>query len=114
MKITSRRNGRVLAERVEVARSLMSRLIGLIGRRSFPQGSAFVIPRCKQVHTFLMRFPMDVIYSDADNRVVCVAERVKPLRLTSYCRTAAQAIELPAGTISAAGIQPGDMLLFSD
>lgn len=114
MKITSRRNGRVLAERVEVARSLTSRLIGLIGRRSFPQGSAFVIPGCKQVHTFLMRFPIDVIYSDADDKVVCAAERVKPFRLTSYCRTATQAIELPAGTISAAGIQPDDLLVFSD
>lgn len=110
IRIVNRRNGFIAAERAEVARSLKARVTGLIGRRSLPEGSAFIIPGCRQVHTFMMRFPIDVIFSDAGHRVVHVAERVKPFRVTRYCRSAARAIELPAGTASACETRVGDIL----
>ena len=85
--------------------------MGLIGRRRFPERSAFVIPGCRQVHTLLMSFPIDAVFLDAQNKVVHIAERVKPYRVTNYCRAGDCAIELPAGTISACGIKLDDVLL---
>jgi len=114
MRIANQRNGRVLAENAEVAGSFPARLVGLIRRRTFPKGSALVIPSCRQVHTFLMRFPIDVLFSDAQNRVVRIAECVRPCRVTGYCRSAARAIELPAGTVSSCGVAVGDTLRFLD
>jgi uncharacterized membrane protein (UPF0127 family) len=110
MRIISQKNGCILASRAEVARGLLARLRGLIGRRSFDEGSALIIPGCKQVHTFLMRFPIDVVFADRANRVLLAVQKLAPCRVTRYCRRATCAIELPAGTLAAAGIQPGDIL----
>lgn len=111
MRIVNQRDGRVIAERAQVARSWGARLVGLIGRSDLPDGSAFVIPGCRQVHTFLMRFPIDVVFSDVQDRVISVVEHLKPWRATVYCRCAARAIELPAGTASASGVSRGDVLV---
>jgi hypothetical protein len=109
MRLVNRRDGRVIAETAEFARSLSARLIGLIGRRELAPGSALVIPGCRQIHTFLMRFPIDVIFTNEQDRVVHIVERLGPCKAAG-CRAASQAIELPAGTISACGIRPGDHL----
>ena len=114
MKLINWRDGRVIAAQVETAHTLKARLVGLIGRNDLPKGFAFIIPGCRQVHTFLMRFPIDVLYTDAQDKVVCAVEYLKPLRVTRCCRDAARAIELPAGTISANEIVTGDVLAFED
>lgn len=114
MRLINRRDDRVIAEQVEIARSLKVRLVGLIGRNGFPKGSALVIPGCRQVHTFLMRFPIDIIFTDAQDNVIRIIEHLKPCRVSGYCRAAMRAIELPAGTLSACGIQIGDILRIED
>lgn len=113
MRILDER-GAVIAEEVEVARGFAARLIGLIGRRSLPSGFALVIPGCRQVHTFFMRFPIDVLFLDADNRVICLESDIKPYRATGYCRGAACAVELPAGTASEHGLGVGDSVVMSE
>ena len=112
MRILDER-GAVIAENVEVARSFAARLVGLMGRRNLPSGYALVIPACRQVHTFFMRFPIDVLFLDADNRVICLENGIKPYRATGYCRGAACAVELPAGTASEHGLSVGDRILTS-
>ena len=112
MRIINQRDKRVIASDAEVARSLTSRLIGLIGRRKFAPGSALIIPALGgQIHTFFMRFPIDVALVDARDKVLCVREGIKPYRISSYCRSAAYVVELPSGTASACGLKPGDTLL---
>lgn len=113
MKILDER-GAVIAEKVEVARSFAARLIGLMGRRSLPSGFALVIPGCRQVHTFFMRFPIDVLFLDADNRVICLENGVKPYRVTRHCRGAAYALELPARTASEHGVHTADRIVMVD
>lgn len=114
MKLINWRDGRTIAEQVETAHNLTARLFGLMGRSDLPKGFAFIIPGCRQVHTFFMRFPIDVVYTDAQDKVVCVVEHIKPFRVTGYCRDAECAIELPAGTISDNEIIMGDVLAFED
>ena len=69
------------------------RLLGLIGRRSLPAGVALEIPRCRSVHTFGMRFALDLVWLDADRRVVRVDRAVPPCRVRS-CRRARSVLEL--------------------
>ena len=64
---------------------------------------------CAAVHTAFMRFPIDVVFVDADGRAVRVVPQVKPWRMAASLR-ARSVIELPAGTATAADIQVGDLL----
>lgn len=99
----------MIAEEAFEARTLWSRLIGLIGRRSLRAGSALVIPRCNQVHTFGMGFPIDVLFVNSDN-IILAGESLRPWRISKRHPGAVKVIELPAGTISALDITPGDRL----
>ena len=111
MRITSA--GRVIANEAYTARTLLGRLIGLIGRRNLPAGSALMIPSCNQVHTFGMRFPIDVLFLNEDN-VMLAAESLRPWKISKRCPGASKVVELPAGTISQSGMKPGDQLNLSD
>ena len=68
------------------------RLLGLIGRRSLAQGVAVEIPRCRSVHTFGMRFPLDLIWLDDERRVVRIDRAVPPWRIRA-CRQARSVLE---------------------
>ena len=81
---------------IEVARGLR-RLTGLVGRRSWPAGVALEIPRCRSVHTFGMRFAIDLVWLDTDRRVVRLDRGVPPWRVRS-CRRARSVLELRAAS----------------
>lgn len=79
-----------------MARSLRRRLLGLALRRHPPEGWGLLFPRCRSVHTFGMRFAIDVVFLDSTGRVVRIAPGVCPGRLL-VCRGAAAAVETRAG-----------------
>jgi uncharacterized membrane protein (UPF0127 family) len=79
-----------------VARTPWRRLVGLAGRRRAPPGVALLLPRCRSVHTFGMRFAVDLVWLDAQGRVLAVDEAVPPRRLRSR-RDAAGVVEVAAG-----------------
>jgi uncharacterized protein len=64
---------------------------------------------CNGVHTFGMRFPIDVIFLDRDDRVVRVAA-LPPGRAIPWVRGSRRALELPAGTTEAAGLRAGSQV----
>jgi uncharacterized protein len=77
---------------IRVARGL-GRLVGLAMRRD--RGIALLLPRCRSVHTFGMRFPLDLVWLDARGEVVRVDRGVRPWRMRS-CRRARSVLELRA------------------
>jgi uncharacterized protein len=79
-----------------VARSRRLRLVGLALRGRPPPGRALLIPRCRSVHTFGMRFELDLVWLDRDGRVLGVEVSVPPWRVRSR-RDAAAVLEVPAG-----------------
>ena len=77
-----------------VARGFWERVVGLAWARS-PRAAALLIPRCRSVHTFGMRFPLDLYWLDARGEVVRVDRGVPPRRIIR-CRRASCVIEVPA------------------
>ncbi len=99
----------LLSARLEKARTGAARRKGLLGRSGFAPGEGLWILPCESVHTFFMRFPIDLVYLDRALRVKKVRHRVGAWRV-SACFTAHSVLELPAGTALATRTQPGDQL----
>lgn len=110
-KVTNPARGTVLASCLEVADSGPKRNKGLLGREGLAPGEGLWIVPCESVHTFFMRFPIDLVYLDRRNRIKKVRSAVGPWRL-SACLSAHSVLELPAGTIRATQTQRGDELEF--
>jgi uncharacterized membrane protein (UPF0127 family) len=84
----------VASRRVPVAVTLISRLLGLALLRAERAGDGLLIPRCRSIHTFGMRFPLHVVFLDAAMAPVSVRGAVPPNRVLRE-RRAAAAVELP-------------------
>ena len=102
----------VLATRLEVAVTGPKRNKGLLGRSGLETGGGLWITPCESVHTFFMRFPIDLVYLDRRNRVRKIRSAVGPWRV-SACLSAHSIIELPAGVVLTTQTQKGDILEFS-
>jgi uncharacterized membrane protein (UPF0127 family) len=83
--------------RVAEARSRAARLRGLAGLESMPRTAGLQIPGCRSVHTFTMRFPLDLIWLDRRGRPVRVDRDVPPRRMKA-CWRARSVVEVNAGT----------------
>ena len=103
----------VVADRVSVAGGLWSRFWGLMGRSALPAGAGLLLTPCSSVHTFFMRFPLDVVFLDRDRQVVKVVSALKPWR-TALGGGGRDALELNAGEAERTGIEPGDQLDFEE
>ena len=110
MQITNETRGTVLAERATVARSFWARFRGLMGRRELPAGEALIFNKNSSVHTFWMRFPIDVLFTDRQDVVVGFREAMPPHRPYAGARGAYRTIELPAGAIARTATARGDQL----
>src|SRR3984885_953821 len=109
LKIWNLTRQTVLAHSVEVADHGAARRKGLLGRKELPAGEGLWIVPCESVHTFWMRFPIDLVYLDRNKTVKKVRSGVPPWRL-SACLSAHSVIELATGTIRSTETSPGDKL----
>lgn len=100
------REGRVLAA-AELAATRSARRRGL--RRRDAMEGALVLRPCRQVHTFGVRFPIDVAHCARDGRVVRVA-RLRPRRVSRIVLRAAFVIEAEGGAFARWGLAPGDVV----
>jgi uncharacterized membrane protein (UPF0127 family) len=101
-----------LATSLVVADSHWSRFRGLMATDAgrFPAGSGLWIVPCRGVHTFGMRFPIDVLYLDSEKRVVHLEHNLRPWRMAPIRLKAATVIEVPCGTLHGTQTGIGDVL----
>jgi uncharacterized membrane protein (UPF0127 family) len=113
MKILVRNQtrGTVLGDAVELADTSAKRRTGLLKHDRLEPGAGLWIVPCESVHTFFMKFAIDLVYVDRKNRVRKVRHAVPAWRL-SACLPAHSILELPAGTARATGTERGDELVF--
>jgi uncharacterized protein len=98
----------------EVADTPASRSRGLLGRDHLAPDRGLLIRPCSSIHTFFMRFPIDVVFLDRDAVVRRIVARMGPWRLAWGGWSAWQTLELAAGAGAAAGLRPGDRLVFEE
>jgi uncharacterized protein len=106
-------DGRVVCDRCVRAAGPWTRMRGLLGRGSLPPGEGMLFNRTSSVHTFFMRFPIDVVFLAESGEVVSVREAVPAWRAVSQ-RGARWTLELAAGEAERVRISVGDRLRVDD
>jgi len=94
---------------VQVAAGFRARLCGWLGRAAAPPSRGLWIAPCDSVHTFAMRFAIDLVFVDAVGVVKRIDRGVRPWRIR-VCVGAVSVVELAAGRASVLGIRVGDRL----
>ena len=109
-KLVHRTDGAAVCERCVVADSPLLRMRGLLGRHDLPAGEGVWLRPAGSIHTLFMRFAIDVVFLDRDDRVCRIAESVAPWRFAA-ARGARSVLELRAGEAQRRGIAVGDTLV---
>ena len=91
------------------AKSLLSRMKGLMGSKALPFGKGLFIPDCRQVHTFFMNYTIDVVFLDSKNRILKI-QTISPWKISSWVRKAKNVLELPKGFAKKTNLKTGDVL----
>jgi len=99
---------RIVAPHVEQADTVWKRFVGLMGRQSIQQDHALLLDPCGSIHMFFMRFAIDVIFLDSQDKVVRIVRNLKPWRI-SAASGAKKVIEMAAGSLDDS-IETGDQL----
>ena len=107
--LTNTRNNRVVARTLLIAFESASRRKGLLDHDSLADGTAMIIAPTSAVHTFGMRFAIDLIFVSKDGRVLKVRRDLKPRRIAAAWRAFA-VVELPVGAIARSDTRRGDQL----
>jgi uncharacterized membrane protein (UPF0127 family) len=102
-----------VCERCVVADRPFGRMRGLLGRSDLPRGEGVLLRPARSVHTFFMRFAIDVVFLDENDVVVEVASNLRPWRAAGS-KAARSIVELPAGEAEARGIAVGAKLSLDD
>ncbi len=109
-RLRERETGRVLADRVEVARGVIARYVGLLTRSSVPPDEGLWFENCHAVHTLGMRATVDLVFVDAQARVVRCDAGVRPGRPMVSCAQADAVIEMGTGFLARAALTIGETL----
>jgi uncharacterized membrane protein (UPF0127 family) len=102
---------RRLIARAMVATSYWSRFWGLMAKRRPEDDTGLLIDPCTGVHTMFMRFSLDVVFLDREDRITKVVQDLRPFR-ASMGKGGKKALEMPAGAATRAGLKAGDRLAF--
>jgi uncharacterized membrane protein (UPF0127 family) len=106
------RHDHVVCDRCEVADGVFTRMRGLLGRRGLPHGHGLLIQPTWSVHTWFMRFPIDVVFLDRDLTVLKIRKHMRPWRTAARLR-ARSVLELAAGECDRVRLEVGDRLVLS-
>jgi uncharacterized membrane protein (UPF0127 family) len=102
----------VLVGHVVEARTGWSRMVGLLAHASLPVGEGLLLAPAWSIHTWFMRFPIDVVFLDREHRVLRVFPALPAWRLVSGTRAAHTVLEFGAGTLARTPLAPGDQVTF--
>lgn len=112
LRVRNLDTGAVVADRASVAATRAARAVGLLNRDGLDPGEALWIAPSRGVHTFWMRFAIDVLALDDHGVVIDRVPNLKPWRVRLPRRGTAGVLELPAGTLERSGTQLGHRIEF--
>jgi uncharacterized protein len=110
IKVVNATKGTTVGSAIEVAATMRSRLTGLLGRSRLNPGEGLLITPSSGVHTWGMRFPIDVVALDSRMRVLEAREHLGSFRTAAIGWKTRGVLELPVGTIRHSQIEIDDQL----
>lgn len=108
MKVEIKYNQKLLSANIHVADDPATRMIGLMFRKA-PKGDGLLLEPCNSIHTFFMRYSLDIVFLSKTNEVVKIIRNLPPWRMTWIYFRARKTLELPAGILPLE-IKEGDTL----
>lgn len=113
MEFNNKTKEKVIKKEVIIANSFFTRLKGLLGKKRLSEEQCILIRPCKSVHTFFMKFPIDVIFIDKNFKVVKVIKNITPGHITTYVKEAWSVIEMAVDKEVDSKFMVGDELYLS-
>jgi uncharacterized membrane protein (UPF0127 family) len=99
----------VVSDNCHFANTVLKRMVGLLNRGQFGQGEGLLLDRCYGIHTFGMRFPIDVLFLDKDLHVIRAVRALPPYR-TCVVKKSVYVLEVPVGALDASHTVEGDQI----
>jgi uncharacterized protein len=112
MKIINQTQGTVIAQKSGIADNFLTRLIGLLNRKSLNSDEGLYITPCNSIHSWFMRFIFDAIFIDENMQVIHIINKMPSFKFSPIIKGAKGVIELPAGKTSETKTQLGDIIGF--
>jgi uncharacterized membrane protein (UPF0127 family) len=109
MKLQITYKNKQLSNDILLAESLLSRMIGLMFKEKLVGADGLMIDPCRSIHTFFMRYNLDIVFLSRNNQVVKIIRNLKPWRMTWIYFQATKTLEMPAGQLPQ-DINVGDCL----
>ncbi len=102
---------RLLLEHARKTETILERTRGLLGCQELEQGEGLLLTPCNSIHTFFMKFSLDIIFLNRGGTIVKMIESLTPWKV-SGCWASTAVLEVSAGLISNTGLQIGDQLIW--
>lgn len=109
MKAQIIKDGKVILKNVLIYDTFFKRLHGLMFKKSFPMDGVLLVP-CKQIHTFFMAFPIDVIFLNKEGIVLDALPSIEPGKVSKLYKSCQKVLELPSKSIFKHNIETGNLL----
>ena len=109
MKIQISYNNKVISNDILVADNAITRMIGLMFKKKLIGADGLWIDPAPSIHTFFMRYSLDIVFVNSKKQVIKIIREMKPWRMTRYYFTARQVLEMPAGKLPV-DLKVGDVL----
>ena len=113
LRVVNTRREYELGSRVGLANTWLLRLRGMLGRPAPKTGEGLLLTPCRSVHTYGMRFPLDIAFLDVHGSIVAAYRSLPPGSRSRWHRNAVHALELPAGTLESSGSAVGDVVAWT-
>ena len=92
-------SNKLISKQMKVASSFFDRLVGLMFSSSMKGFDSLLITKCNSIHTFFMRYAIDVVFLNSKYEVVRTYYNIKPWRMTRLVFGATQVLEMKAGNL---------------
>lgn len=102
-------NGKILAKQGKVARTFFSRLMGLMFTKKMNGYDVLLFSPGNSIHTCFMRYPIDVVFLDKENRIIKIIRNMAPWRFTRIYWRSTRVLEFTGGTVGEE-IRKGDVV----
>ena len=99
----------VVSDNCHFANTVLKRMVGLLNRGQFDKGEGLLLDRCYGIHTFGMRFPIDVLFLDKDLCVIRAVKALPPYR-TCVVKKSVYVLEVPVGALETSRTSEGDQI----